>query len=90
MSQAAVEIDWDDVSAEAVETEIVDSSVVEPVSSVEEGVDEPGLARGDDALTLLDHVPTRNQIVNQLIEVRISRNPLDAWAFQNIFRTSRR
>ena len=85
MSQAAVEIDWGDVSAESVEIEVVDSSVVEPVSSVEEGVDEPGLARGDDALTLLDHVPTRNQIVNQLTEVRISRNPLGTWALVCIF-----
>ena len=52
-----------------IEIEVLDSSAVVDVTDVKGEELEEGVARGDDALTLLDHVPTRNDVINELVEV---------------------
>ena len=73
-------IDWGDVTdgVADIEIEVLDSSAVVDVTEVKGEELEEGVARGDDALTLLDHVPTRNDVINELVEVscRCSSGPL--------------
>ncbi|XP_059054573.1 CDK5RAP3-like protein [Achroia grisella] len=71
---AAVEIDWGNIDVGPADSVDISSSIAE-VSLEESGivVEEQGMgggvARGKDALTLLDNPTTRNQFIDQLVEL---------------------
>ncbi|XP_067825474.1 CDK5 regulatory subunit-associated protein 3 isoform X2 [Heptranchias perlo] len=54
-------IDWGDNTSAAVEIEVVESGA--------EGGD--GVAKGNDALTILENTETRNQFINELMELQV-------------------
>lgn len=76
--QTSEEIDWGIVSEpEATSTDgivwdITETSPSEIISVVEAGHDvPPGVARGTDALTVLENTETRNQFVDELLELEL-------------------
>ncbi|XP_071507330.1 CDK5 regulatory subunit-associated protein 3-like [Diadema antillarum] len=61
----AGEIDFG-ISIETEGAETIDFGVEDGDNATEDG----GVARGNDALCLFDHVPTRNQFINEILEIQ--------------------
>ncbi|KAM9296393.1 CDK5 regulatory subunit-associated protein 3 [Gastrophryne carolinensis] len=76
--QTSEDIDWGIVSeqeatgADGIVWDIEDTSPAEIITVVEAGHDvPPGVARGSDALTVLENTETRNQFVDELMELEL-------------------
>ncbi|KAM5135013.1 CDK5 regulatory subunit-associated protein 3 [Mantella aurantiaca] len=74
--QTSEDIDWGIVSepgaTDGIVWDISETSPAEIISVVEVGHDvPPGVARGTDALTILENTETRNQFVDELMELEV-------------------